>query len=200
MTEETIIDSISEVLIKESLAISSLMDSIHYSEIQSIIRILIDCKGKIFVTGCGTSAAAAKKIVHTLCCVGCPSVFINPSDAVHGGMGVLQKEDIIIFLSKGGKTRELYEMLDQAASLTSAVIFVTENENTEFAQKSKYVLKIKVDQEADEHNILATASTIAVIAIFDAISITISKLKGFDTSEFYKIHPGGEVGYRLNQK
>ena len=143
------------------------------------------------------SGAAAKKIAHTLNCINRPAFFLSPSDALHGGMGVLQKDDLIIFFSKGGHTVELESMIDSCKKKGIRTVLVTETEESNLAQKSDFLLKIKIDREPDAFNMLATASTLAVIALFDAMSITLANHNGYTKEEFLVIHPGGEVGERL---
>ena len=154
---------------------------------------------KVILTGCGTSGTAAQKIEHTLSCVDCPALFLSPANALHGGMGVVQKDDILVLLSKGGHTEELNKMIAPCKERGALLIAVTENEESYMAKESDLVLKIKVEKEPDEYNVLATGSILATLAVFDAIAIAISRMKGFSQKGFLKIHPGGDVGKRLSE-
>lgn len=190
-------ESVVHTLQCESDIVSDLIKTVDQEQIEKVIAALMDCKGKVIITGCGTSGVAAQKIEHTLSCVNCPALFLSPSNALHGGMGVVAKEDILIMLSKGGHTKELDDMVAPCKERGAFLISVTENEESYMAKESDLVLKIKVDKEPDDYNVLATGSIVGTIAVFDAIAIVISRLKGFSRDGFLKIHPGGDVGKRL---
>jgi len=160
---------------------------------------LAACTGRILTTGCGTSAAAAKKIAHSLCCIERPAAFLSPSDAVHGGLGLVQAEDIVIAISKGGSTPEIANMLPAIKTKKAFLVGVTENGESILAKQSDLWLRVKVEREPDPFNMLATASTMAVIAVFDAICIALMQTTGYTREQFAVIHPGGAVGRRLAQ-
>ncbi len=183
----------------ESEIIAELEKTVSEEQIEKVIDVLMNCSGKVILTGCGTSGVAAQKIEHTLSCVDCPALFLSPSNALHGGMGVVQENDILILLSKGGHTKELDEMVKPCKERGAFLIAVTENNESYIARESDLVLNIRVDREPDEYNVLATGSIIGTLAVFDAIAIVISRLKGFSQEGFLKIHPGGDVGKRLGE-
>ena len=183
----------------ESEIIAELEKTVSEEQIEKVIDVLMNCSGKVILTGCGTSGVAAQKIEHTLSCVDCPALFLSPSNALHGGMGVVQETDILILLSKGGHTKELDEMVKPCKERGAFLIAVTENNESYIARESDLVLNIRVDREPDEYNVLATGSIIGTLAVFDAIAIVISRLKGFSQEGFLKIHPGGDVGKRLGE-
>jgi len=143
---------------------------------------------------------AARKIAHSLCCVERPAQFLTPSDAVHGALGVLQKDDILILISKGGNTAELINLIPACKTKGALLIGVSESEKSTIAEQADIFLKIKVSAEPDPFNMLATASTLAVISVFDAICITLMKVTGYTREQFAVIHPGGAVGERLLKK
>lgn len=184
----------------EADIVSELAETMDEGQMEHVIEVLMNCKGKIILSGCGTSGVAAQKIEHTLSCVDCPSLYLSPSNALHGGMGVVKKDDILILLSKGGHTRELDQMVGPCKERGAFLISVTENEECYMAKNSDLVLKVKVEKEPDEYNVLATGSIVGTIAVFDAIAIVISRLKGFSKEGFLKIHPGGDVGKRLAEE
>lgn len=168
----------------------------------SVVEAIASCvrnKGRILTAGAGTSGAAARKIAHTLCCIEIPSFFISPDDSVHGGLGVLQGDDVIIAISKGGNTSEITKIIPAIKAKGAKLIGVTENEESTLARESDIILKVKVEKEPDPFNMLATASTMAVIAAFDAIAITLMKYTGYKREQFAVIHPGGAVGERLTK-
>jgi KpsF/GutQ family protein len=143
---------------------------------------------------------AAKKVVHSLNCIECPALFLTPSDAIHGGLGVLQKNDILILISKGGNTSELLKLVPACRAKGAALIVVTENLDSEIARAADILLKVKVEREPCRFNMLATASTLAVISTFDSICIALMQYKGYTREQFAVIHPGGAVGERLIEK
>ena len=181
----------------EAKQIERLKKTIDQDVLKTIIEKIASCKGKVILTGCGTSAMAARKIVHSLSVIDIPSVFLNPSDAVHGSLGVVQKDDIVIFISKGGNTGELVSFIDNAKAKKAYVITVSENEDSILARKCDLFLKVKIEREPDEYNMLATASTLCVIALFDAICIALMKYTKFNREKFLLNHPKGAVGERL---
>lgn len=184
----------------ESEGILEILNNYDEKSVAAVIKAIKNCKGRIVLSGCGTSGEAAKKIAHTLSCIECPSLFLSPSDAVHGGLGVVQKGDVVILISKGGETMELNSMIDVVKRKQSTLIGVTENEKSTLAKKSDIFLKVKVSKEADAFNLLATASIVSIIAIFDAIISVIMTEKKYSKKEFALIHPGGAVGKKLTGK
>ena len=192
-------ESVVHTLRCESEIIAELEKTVSEEQIEKVMNVFLNCKGKVILTGCGTSGTAAQKIEHTLSCVDCPALFLSPANALHGGMGVVQKDDILVLLSKGGHTEELNKMIAPCKERGALLIAVTENEESYMAKESDLVLKIKVEKEPDEYNVLATGSILATLAVFDAIAIAISRMKGFSQKGFLKIHPGGDVGKRLSE-
>lgn len=190
-------NSVKNTLNIEATSIANLIETISYEAVEEVIKLIGDCKGRIVVAGCGTSAAAAKKIAHSLCCVERPACFLNPSDAVHGALGLLQKDDVFILISKGGSTREIINMIPACKTKGAKLIGITENSESILARESDILLKIKVDKEPCPFNMLATASTLAVIAVFDAVCIALMHYTGYTREQFAVIHPGGAVGDRL---
>ena len=184
----------------EAKQIERLKETIDQDVLEKIIDRIGKCQGRIIITGCGTSAMAARKIAHSLSVIDIPSVFLNPSDAVHGSLGVVQKDDIVIFISKGGNTDELTAFIDNVRNKKAFIITVSENEESILARKCDLFLKVKVEKEADEYNMLATASTLCVIAVFDAICIALMKYTGFSREKFLLNHPKGAVGERLKRQ
>ncbi len=192
-----IMESVQDTLRCEADTIRRLAEDMDEEQINDVINTFIKCKGKIITSGCGTSGAAAKKIAHTLSCVECPALFLSPADAVHGGLGVVQEGDVVILLSKGGSTPEINQMIRACEVKKAVLIAVTEKDDSYLGRKADYLLRVKVEKEPDDFNMLATASTMAVIAVFDAIAIAITRIRGYSKKQFLLIHPGGDVGNRL---
>ena len=184
----------------ESEEIARLMETVDEETLEKIIDRILSSQGKIVLTGCGTSAMAAQKIVHSLRVIDIPALYLNPSDAVHGALGAVQKDDTVIFLSKGGNTAELLSFLDNVKQKGAYIIAVSENEDSRLAKEADLFLKVKIQREPDPYDMLATASTMAVIAVFDAICIAVMEQKSFSKEGFALNHHGGAVGERLKDQ
>jgi KpsF/GutQ family protein len=161
------------------------------------VEVIARCRGRVVIAGVGTSAAAAKKIAHSLCCIERPAFFLDPGDAVHGGLGAVQEGDPCILISKGGGTAEILRLLPALRTKRAFVIAVTENESSELARASDLLIRVRIEAEADEFNMLATTSTMAVVAVFDAVCIALMEHTAYTREQFAVIHPGGAVGERL---
>jgi KpsF/GutQ family protein len=183
----------------EAAAVGRLDQVVDRRAFERCVAVLARGRGKVLTAGAGTSAAAARKIAHSLCCVERPALFLSPGDAVHGGLGAVQKEDVVIAISKGGNTREIVNLLPAIKAKRAFLIGVTEQADSELARQSDLLLRVKVEREPDPFNMLATASTLAVIAVFDAVCIALMDATGYTRDKFALIHPGGAVGGRLRE-
>lgn len=181
----------------EAAAVRDLAHRVDPRAFERCVQVLARCRGRILTAGCGTSAAAARKIAHSLCCIERPATFLAPGDAVHGGLGLVQPDDVVIAISKGGGTREIANLIPAVRAKQAFLIGVTENEDSVLGRQSDLVLQVKVTREPDPFNLLATASTMAVIAVFDAVCIALMEVSGYTRKQFALIHPGGAVGDRL---
>lgn len=181
----------------ESEAVLALSSQMDMEKLVKVAELIGTCKGKVVISGCGTSAMAAKKAVHSLNCIERPAVFLTPSDAVHGGLGVLREEDILILVSKGGGTEELLQMIPACRTKGAFLVGVTETQESPIGQAADICLKVKVEREPCRFNMLATSSTLAVISVFDAICITLMQYTDYTKEQFAVIHPKGAVGERL---
>ena len=200
MTEQEILSEINRCLTMEAESIAQLRQSLEQEVVLAAAKALMNCKGKVILSGCGTSAMAARKVAHSLSCIEIPALFLSPADAVHGALGVLQREDILILISKGGNTQELVNLIPACKTKDALLIGVSENPESVIARQADIYLKVKVEQEPCRFNMLATASTLAVIATFDAICIALMQMTGYTREQFAVIHPGGAVGERLLNK
>ena len=190
---------ITSVIETEGREIQKLVDSIDFDVVEKLVDWITEHPEKnLFFTGCGTSAMAAKKIVHTFRVINQAAFYINPSDAVHGSLGAVGEGDMVFMISKGGSTKELTSFLDNVKAKKAQIVAVTEKEESVIAKAADILLKIKVEREPDEYNMLATASTMAVISVFDAIAINLMKTTGFSQKIFLDNHPSGDVGDRLH--
>lgn len=155
---------------------------------------------RIGTTGCGHSGIICQHMAHLMCCIERPARFISPAEAVHGATGFLKKGDVMIFASRGGKTKELLPILDICKAKGVAVISVTENMESPLAEQSDVVLKQHVNRETDKYNAQGTTSTTALCMIFRALQAALIEETGYQQEQFALIHPGGAVGERLNHK
>jgi D-arabinose 5-phosphate isomerase GutQ len=181
----------------EAAAVQGLSRTIDPRAFSRCVRAIARCRGRVLTSGCGTSAAAARKIAHSLCCIECPAVFLAPGDALHGGLGLAQPSDLAVLISKGGNTREIVNLIAPLQAKRVPIIGVTENPDSAVGRAAGFLLRVKVEREPDEFDMLATASTMAVVAVFDAICVALMKVTGYTRNQFAVIHPGGAVGERL---
>lgn len=161
---------------------------------------LLAAAQRIAASGCGHSGIACQHFAHLMCCIERPARFISPAEAVHGATGYLQKGDVMVFASRGGKTKELLPILDICKAKGIFVITVTENMESPLAAGSDVVLKQYVEQETDKYNSQGTTSTSALCVIFHALQAALIEVTGYQEEQFALIHPGGAVGERLNAK
>ena len=197
MTDSEILSEVRRSIAIEAESVRRLSEELDAQQVLHTAKALMNCKGKVILSGCGTSAMAAKKIAHSLNCIEIPALFLTPSDAVHGGLGVLQEEDILILISKGGGTGELVKLIPACRTKRALLIGVSENPNSIIAQNADIYLRVKVEQEPCRFNMLATASTLAVVSMFDSICIALMQMTGYTREQFAVIHPAGAVGDRL---
>lgn len=158
------------------------------------------CKAeRIGTAGCGHSGIACQHFAHSMCCVERPARFISPAEAVHGATGYLQEGDVMIWASRGGKTDELFKILEICHVKKVTVIGVTENLASPLAEMSDIVLPMVVTSETDRYNSQGTSSFTALAAVFDALQTAVIEETGYKNEQFALIHPGGAVGKRLNK-
>ncbi len=154
---------------------------------------------RIGATGCGHSGILCRHFAHLMCCIERPAKFISPAEAVHGGTGFLQKGDVCLFASRGGKTAELLPILDICRKKGVKVITVTENEASPLARGADVVLHQHVNRETDRYNCQGTTSSTALAVIFHVLQTMLIEETGFKNEQFALIHPAGAVGERLNK-
>ena len=153
---------------------------------------------RIAASGCGHSAIACEHFVHLMCCVELPARFISPAGAIHGDMGYVQAGDVMLFASRGGKTKELLPILDICRKKGATVISVTENMDSPLAKGADIVLPMSVTRETDRYNTQGTTSFAVMNVIFDALQAALMEKLDYKSEQFAVIHPGGAVGERLN--
>jgi len=185
-----------KVLQTEAEAILALVNRLD-ERFEDAIRILLDCRGRVIVTGMGKSGIIARKIAATLSSTGTPAFFLHPAEAIHGDLGVLQSDDVILALSNSGETEELLRLLETIKRLGARMIAMTGDCSSTLAQASDVALDCQVSEEACPMNLVPTASTTAALALGDALAMTLFVAKGFRAEDFANIHPGGKIGKRL---
>jgi len=185
-----------KVLQTEAAAILALIDRLD-ERFEEATRILLDCRGRVIVTGMGKSGLISRKIAATLSSTGTPALFLHPADAPHGDFGVLQAEDVVVALSYSGETDELLRLLETIKRLGARLIAVTGDQSSTLAQAADVVLDCRVSEEACPLNLVPTASTTAALALGDALAMTLLVAKGFREEDFANLHPGGKLGKRL---
>ncbi len=184
---------------EESQAISSLAIFINddfVSSVESIFR----SGGRVVVTGIGKSAIIGNKIVSTFNSTGTPAVFMHAADAIHGDLGTIQKEDIIICLSKSGNTPEIKLLVPLLKMMGNTLIAIVGNLDSFLAKQADYIINATVDREACTNNLAPTSSTTAQLVLGDALAIALLECRGFTSSDFAKYHPGGSLGKKLYLK
>ena len=197
---KSINDSLTQTLLIEGETISRLVKELDLITLENFVKIIATTTGKVVVSGCGTSGVAAKKFVHSLSCIEIPAVYLNPTDAVHGALGILQKNDTFVLISKGGNTQELVALLNSAKTKGARLISVGENKEGKISQAADLFIQVKVKEEPDPFKLLATASTLAVISMFDAVCVALMRQTNYTKEQFAINHPGGAVGDKLINK
>ncbi len=163
----------------------------------STVELLYQCKGRVVVTGIGKSAIVGQKVVATFNSTGTPALFMHAADAIHGDLGMIQSDDIVICLSKSGETAEIKALIPMLRQMRAAVVAIVGNPESYLARKADRVLLTPVSQEADPNNLAPTASTTAQMALGDALATSLLALRGFSPEDFALFHPGGALGKQL---
>ena len=196
MDTEDIIGFGKEVIKLQSDSIKNLVDLID-ENFENAIKLILDSKGRVVVTGIGKSAIIANKIVATLNSTGTPAIFMHAADAIHGDLGIIKKDDVIICISKSGNTPEIKDLVPFLNMNNNPLISITGDVNSFLAKNSAVVLSSYVDIEVCPNNLAPTNSTTAQLVIGDALAVTLVKIKGFTSNDFAKFHPGGSLGKKL---
>jgi len=194
--ESTDIQAAIEVIRIEAAAVAALENKIN-SAFQKAVDVIYNCKGRVIITGMGKSGIIARKIVATMNSTGTPAIFLHPSDAVHGDLGMVRKDDVVICISKSGDTKEINLLLPMFNRIGVPIISMTGNGNSHLAKHSNVVLDISVKEEACPHNLTPTTSTTVTLALGDALAVTLLEKKNFTADDFAMFHPGGNLGKRL---
>src|SRR5438045_1002786 len=173
----------------ESQSISGLSQYIN-DDFEKAIKAITNCKGRIVISGIGKSAVIAQKIVATLNSTGTPSIFMHAADAIHGDLGIVQQDDVVMIISKSGSSHEIKVLVPLIKNFGNILIAMVGNSDSYVAKHANIILNTTVEQEACPNNLAPTTSTTAQLAMGDAIAVCLMELKGFSTDDFAKFHPG----------
>jgi arabinose-5-phosphate isomerase len=184
------------VLETEAAAILALVDRLD-ARFDCAVQILRQCRGRVILTGMGKSGLICRKIAATLTSTGTPALFLHPAEAIHGDLGMVQSDDVVVALSYSGETDELLRLLETIRRLGAKLIAITGSQKSTLAQAADVALDCSVTEEACPMNLVPTASTTAALAIGDALAMTLLVEKGFRQEDFANLHPGGKLGKRL---
>lgn len=188
-----------DVLKNESEAIENLMQYID-ADFEACVQEIYSAKGRVVITGIGKSAIIANKIVATLNSTGTPSLFMHAADAIHGDLGMIQQDDIVICISKSGNTPEIKVLVPLLKRRGSKLVALVSNVNSYLAQQADYVLNATIGEEACPNNLAPTTSTTVHLAMGDALAVCLLELRNFTPADFAKYHPGGALGKQLYLK
>jgi arabinose-5-phosphate isomerase len=180
----------------EAQAIGELASFID-ADFEKITHLLADMKGRLVISGIGKSAIIGAKIVATLNSTGTPAIFMHAADAIHGDLGMVQKDDVVMVISKSGESPEIRVLVPLIKNMGNPLVAMVGNTASLLAREATYVLNTTVSQEACPNNLAPTSSTTAQMVMGDAIAVTLMELKGFTSSDFAKFHPGGALGKKL---
>jgi len=188
-----------EVLQLEAKALEALTHKIT-DDFAEVVNIIVNLKGRVVVSGIGKSAIIAQKIVATLNSTGTPSIFMHAADAIHGDLGIIQQDDLVIVISKSGNTPEIKVLIPFLKQANNRMVGIVGNLNSFLAQQADYVLDTTVEREACPNNLAPTTSTTAQLAMGDALAVCLQTLRQFTDRDFAKYHPGGALGKQLYLK
>lgn len=194
--KDSILNTAKKTIAIEQNAIANLSNLLD-DDFANAVELIYNSKGRVIITGIGKSAIIANKIVATLNSTGTPAVFMHAADAIHGDLGLILEDDVVICISKSGNTPEIKVLVPLIKNAKNKMIAITGNNTSFLAQQADYILNAYVEQEACPNNLAPTTSTTAQLVIGDALAICLLELRGFSSKDFAKYHPGGALGKRL---
>lgn len=184
------------VIKKEADAVSKLVPYVDDTFIK-VLGLIYNSKGRLIITGIGKSALIGNKIVATMNSTGTPAIFMHAADAIHGDLGIVQPDDIVMCISKSGNTSEIKVLVPLIARMGNKIIALVSNTASFLAQHADYVVRATVEEEASPNNLAPTSSTTTQLVMGDAMAVCLLKMRGFSQADFAKYHPGGSLGKRL---
>ncbi len=196
MTAELTIQKAKEVIRVESEAVAALSSRIDGTFVEAV-ELVFECKGRVIVTGVGKSGLVARKIAATLASTGTSAFFIHAAEGLHGDLGVVREEDVILIITKSGDTSEIAALIPQLKNIGVKIITITGTLDTSLTRVSDTVLDASVKEEACPHDLAPTASSTAALVLGDALAVALLDRRGFTMEDFASIHPGGNLGKKL---
>jgi arabinose-5-phosphate isomerase len=199
LTENEILKTGKNVVKIEAEAVANLEGSIN-NDFAKAVQTIYESTGRVVLTGMGKSGLIARKIVATLNSTGTAAIYLHPTDALHGDLGMVRKEDVVILISKSGSTEEIAKLLPMLKRLGVKLIAMSGNPGSSLVKQSDIFLNISVKEEACPHDLAPTSSTTATLVMGDALSVALLQKRGFTAEDFALLHPGGSLGKRLSLK
>lgn len=196
ISKETIIASAKRTILSESQSVAKLSDFID-ADFTNAVELIYNAKGRLIITGIGKSAIIAQKIVATLNSTGTPSQFLHASEAIHGDLGMLQKDDVVICISKSGNSPEIKILVPLLKRFGNKLIAITGNPTSFLGKESHFVLNTYVESESCPNNLAPTNSTTAQLVMGDALAVCLMEMRDFTSTDFANYHPGGALGKKL---
>ncbi|MFT4202368.1 MAG: KpsF/GutQ family sugar-phosphate isomerase [Chitinophagaceae bacterium] len=191
-----LLDCGKQVFVQEAQALQRIADGLDERFVQ-VVQLLHGCGGRVIVSGIGKSAIIAQKLVATFNSTGTPAVFVHAAEAIHGDLGVIQKNDIVLLVSKSGESPEIRHLVSVLRSWDNKMVALTSNENGYLGRHADYVLPVPIAQEACPNNLAPTTSTTVQLVMGDALAIALMQVNAFSKDDFARLHPGGNLGKRL---
>ncbi len=185
-----------EVIRKEAQAIAGLEKKIN-NEFEKAVEIILKCKGRVIVTGMGKSGIVARKIAATLTSTGTAAIFLHPAEGIHGDLGLVRKDDVVLAITKSGETDEVFQLFPLFKRLDVPIITFTGNTASQLAEKSDVVIDVSVEEEACGNDLIPTSSTTAALVMGDALAVALLEERNFSPEDFALLHPGGNLGRKL---
>jgi arabinose-5-phosphate isomerase len=192
----SMLDLARKVLRTEAAAILALVDRIN-GDFERALHVLHECRGRVIVTGMGKSGIICRKIAATLSSTGTPAFFLHPAEAIHGDLGAIREDDVVVALSHSGETEELIRLLESLKRIGARLVAITGSPDSTLGRAADVTLDCGIAEEACPMNLVPTASTTAALALGDALAMSLLVMKGFREEDFASLHPGGKLGRRL---
>ena len=191
-----ILDLARKVITQEAESVANLTSYIDESFLE-VVNLIFNSKGRLIVTGIGKSAIIGTKIVATMNSTGTPAIFMHAADAIHGDLGIIQKDDVVLCISKSGNTPEIKVLVPLIARMGNKIIAMVSSVDSFLAQHADYIVRATVDKESDPNNLAPTSSTTTQLVMGDALAVCLLQKRGFSQEQFALYHPGGSLGKRL---
>ncbi len=199
MQSSEIVEKARQAIAREAAAVAQQADLIDESFVEAA-RLLLSCKGLVLVCGMGTSGAMARRLAHLLSCSGTPALFVDAADGLHGGSGAVRPDDVLIVISKGGRSDELNQFVSIVRSRGARVVALTEATDSPLARQSDAILRFRAPKDIDLHGMIATGTSLVNGAVGDALCAVLLEMRGHTLESFGETHPGGAVGKKLAEE